>query len=322
MSKFKPPCAQKDFFPAMRLGAKKFVSSIDSLSAHKSKYALPFFNQFNVEIDAADVLPDHAARVAQVRSLKIDIVAQRQAVLQYNVSLESYIRDAFDSEKHDIMYEAAGNNYWDKAKGGDSNSVQALITSMVDFTTKRKVELEANKNMPTTFLADLTAAGAAFNKTNSDLEDAKAAVPNSKGEKNDACNAVFAKFNAISMDAQGLKDADKEWGKQFTFTTFLDQVRNTKNAGISGKVTDETGKIPIENATITIKGFDKVLETDDKGRYESPTLKEGTFSLVFEADGFETETIADAKVKTGVVTRVNVKMKAVENGAKTNGKKG
>ena len=191
MVKPKYSCLQKDLYPISRLGVKKLINIIDLLEVFKPKYSVGFFTNFMTEINAAESLPDHAARIAKVKNLSVDIAEKRAAALNYNVKLESYIRDAFDEEKYSTMFKAAGNEYWDKARGKDASSVLGLLSAMTEFTVSYKKELTANNNMPALFVDELKAVDADFRQTNSDLEDAEAFVSGSKDAKISTSNAVY-----------------------------------------------------------------------------------------------------------------------------------
>ena len=311
MVKTKYSCAQKDLYPISRLGVKKLMTVTDLLAEFKPKYSTGFFTNFTTEINAAESLPDHAARIAKVKNLTVDIIEKRATVLNYNVKLESYIRDAFDEEKQDALFKAAGNEYWDKAKKKDASSVLGLLSAMTEFVVDYKKELMANNNMPALFVDELKAVDADFRQINSDLEDAEGLVVGSKEAKIGASNAVYTKLMNCFSDAKALNDSDREWVDQFNFTTYWNQVKSTKNAGLSGKVTtEEDPKTGLENVLITIKGSIKADETDAEGRYEINSLSADKYMVTFEAEGYESQTI-EVTIKTGVTTRLNVKMKVL-----------
>ena len=283
----------------------------EPLKKLKGKYSDTFFSDFMSEIDDAESLPDHSARIARVKNLSVDIVEKRTTALNHNVKLESYIRDAFEEEKHVTMFKAAGNEYWDKAKNKDSSSVLGLLSAMTKFAVDYKKELLVKDNMPATFVDELTAADADFRQANSNLEDAKTLVLGSKDAKINASNAIYTKLMSCFMDAKALNDRDKEWVDQFSFATFWNQVKSTKNAGLSGKVTTkEDPKTGLEKVRITIKGSIKADETNAEGRYEISSLSADKYMVTFEAEGYESQTI-EVTIKTGVTSRLNVQLKAV-----------
>ena len=64
----------------------------------------------------------------------------------------------------------------------------------------------------------------------------------------------------------------------------------------------------IAGVTVTEPLTGKTAVSDKGGSYEIGPFSEDTYTLIFSADGYETQTIPGLDVKTGVVKRLNVEM--------------
>jgi Carboxypeptidase regulatory-like domain len=305
------PCAQEHLYPTCRVAIKKLATIKPRLVAHKPKYADPFFDNLLKNVNAADLLPDHAARKSSVDSLKVDIADDSKDVLKYSILLESYIRDAFPAAKYKIMCEAAGSNYWKKAQGGNLASLSALSTSMVQFVVDYTDILSADNNMPKTFLTDIKAIDTTFKSTNSQLTDAKTTLPDARDEKLEANNNIHSAVISALLDAQDLEPDNPAWAKTYTFTAMLSQVRGIPNAGFSGRITQKDSKKSIKDVQIIVENDDRIVLTEEDGRYEYTPLSMGKYKVTIIAAGYVTQMFENVVIKTGVMTRLNVKMIAV-----------
>jgi hypothetical protein len=97
---------------------------------------------------------------------------------------------------------------------------------------------------------------------------------------------------------------------KFSIVSIFAQIRGTKPSGLNGVVTHVGTKLPLENAKVSIVLFGKAVVTQKDGRFDFTPLTAGTYDLQIEAEGFETVFETKIEVKTGVVTRLNVKMVA------------
>ena len=99
--------------------------------------------------------------------------------------------------------------------------------------------------------------------------------------------------------------------KSFTFAAFRAEVETVRNAGLSGKITNILNKEALKGATITIKNYNKVAVTEKDGRFEITPLSADKYMVIVECPGFVTQIFEEVKIRTGMTTRLNVKMVAV-----------
>jgi hypothetical protein len=61
----------------------------------------------------------------------------------------------------------------------------------------------------------------------------------------------------------------------------------------------------------SLRDVTKSFVTDKSGKFEITPLSTDKYTVIVECAGFETQVFTDVKIKTGVTTRLNVKMVAV-----------
>jgi hypothetical protein len=179
------------------------------------------------------------------------------------------------------------------------------------FIEANKAEFCAQKRMAPNFPELFSAAAQAYKTSHSQWLAANLKGGLSKADaKVEANNAVYTGLMmGLAVGNLHFADTNATLAKQFMFSTLVAQVRTKGNAGISGKVTDATGK-PIKGAVISLEDGSKATETDENGKYELTPLSMGKYTVLCQAGGFVTQTFPDMPIQTGVTARLNVKMVA------------
>ena len=90
MSKPLYPCSQANLYETCRLIVKSALSILADLTAFKPKYTQAFFDQLSDKIEAADMLPDLAARQSLSKRLDLDLQAARDKIIVKFAMLQSY----------------------------------------------------------------------------------------------------------------------------------------------------------------------------------------------------------------------------------------
>ena len=301
-------CSQQDFYNAARLGIKICGDKVADLGKLKGKYTPEFFTFLLADVNAADQMPDADNRRAMRQNVRLDLVALKNKVLKLYGFLKSYIDEAYDADRRDLMYTAAGDGYAAKARAENWGSVTTLLSSAIPFTEKNKDHLTAKNNMPPTFLDDLKAAEQAF-KAGYDIFLAIEGGKVQADEKIAANNAVYTAIVSLLTDAQRVfKDEDPAFAKKLSFSALVAQTHGTKNAGLVGKITQTDGKTPIVGAIVSLAGTEKTTVTDSEGKYEFYPLSIGSYSVMVKADTYITQTVSEQNIKLGTVSRLNFQL--------------
>jgi hypothetical protein len=301
-------CSQQDLYNAGRLAWDLCQSKLPNFGAFKSKYTPEFVAQNRAELEAADRLPDAAARRANAVSARLDMLPIRDQIVTYMGWLKAYIDDAFDANKWDIMYNAAGQGYLQKAKFDSWGSVTALLSSAIPFIEENLAALTAKDNMPADFLKKFQDIELSFKAAYSIWLAADKAATEQTDEKVNANNNVYANIVAMLTDGQRLFQDDPANAKSFSFTVILDKTHGVRNAGLAGKAINATNQKGIKDVSLAVQGLDKATMTDKDGKYELTPLSAGKYTIIVTAKGFISQTFKDQPIKTGVMSRLNVIM--------------
>lgn len=311
MSKPLYNCAQANLYETCRLIVKSCLTILTDLTGFKPKYTQAFFDQLSDKIEAADMLPDLAARQSLSKRLDLDLQAARDKIVLKFSMLQSYIDECFTGGEVKIMYGEAGAARIAKVKKNNWVEMTQLMSSVLLFFDNHSPVLLANNNMPAQFETDFRALIAEAKSINNALDDANKAANEKKDEKIDANNDIFTSVSSVLTDVQRMYQDTQEKAKQYTFANFESQTHGIKNAGLSGKVLRDVNNFAIKGAKITIKNYEKTAETDKDGKFEITPLSSGKYTVIVECEGYITREFKDVVIKTGVTTRLNVLLTAV-----------
>ena len=313
MSKPLYHCSQANLYTACRLIVKSCLAILAELMGFKAKYIQAFFDQLSDDIDAADMLPDLPARQSLYKRLDLDLKAARDKIVVKFGLLQSYIDDSFDADKVKIMYEEAGSGRIPKVKKDNWSwaEMTQLISSVILFFDTHRVALMAKNNMPAQFETDFRALMDETKSINDACDAAYTAASEKKDEKIDANNDIFTRITAVLVDIQRMYLDNPAKAKQYTFAAFESQTHGVKNAGVAGKVVRDVNKFAQKDVRITIKDFDIVVMTDEKGRFEITPFSSGKYTIIVEKEGFVTQIFKDFKISTGVTSRLNIELVAI-----------
>lgn len=314
MSKALYPCSQANLYEASRLIVKSCLSILSDLTAFKPKYTQVFFDQLSDKIDAADMLPDLAARQSLSKRLDLDLQEARDKIVLKFAMLQSYIDECFTGGDVKIMYAEAGAARIPKVKKDNWTEMTQLMSSVLLFFDTHSAVLLANNNMPTVFETDFRTLIAEVKSINNDLDAAEKAAREKRDEKIDANNDIFTSVSGVLTDVQRMYQGNLEKAKQYAFSVFESQTHGVKNAGISGKVMQDVNKYVLDGVRITVKDFGKTAVTDKYGKFEITPLSSGKYTIIVEKEGYVTQIFKDFKISTGVTARLNVLLVAVAEG--------
>lgn len=97
------------------------------------------------------------------------------------------------------------------------------------------------------------------------------------------------------------------------FILSVSMFSQSNTGTITGVVTDPNGAV-VPNATVTVtnQGTNekRVVQTDNDGRYEIPSISTGIYSVEASASGFQAATVKDLRLAVGERARANIEIAA------------
>ena len=303
-------CSQPDLYNAVRIAWKAYLDNVDAFTQYSPFYKVALGTQKLADVDAADRLPDKAARQSVAKNARLELATARDGFMYQFGLLKSYINRIYQGSKRDLTMEAIGDGYAAKANSGNVGSLTALISSAVPYVEDNIAELTASNIMPPTFLAQLQAAAKATTEKYDAALAADQAVADNTDSKINANNALYADVKLMLTDAQSIFKNDANTLKLFVWATILDKTHGTRNAGVGGKITLDGTKNALAGVRVRILNTEKLVITDGEGRFEIAPLSMGSYTAIIEKEGYETLTLT-FEIKTGVTTRLNGALKMV-----------
>jgi hypothetical protein len=305
-------CSQPELYIICRKGWNLCGDNQSDFFGYKSKYIDAFITENLAAVDAADLMDDSKARYAFSQNLRVDLVEKKDAVVDVFHLLKGYISDAYLSTKVGTMNQAAGQQYYSKASACNWASVSAMLSSMLPFVVNHKAELMDNNNMPADFLTKVQTVKTEFDALYKEWNKADEAAYYETDAKITANNAIYNNLKTMLSDAQRIYRKDEVMALKFSVDDLMSQVRGTRPSNLSGTITNGANKAAIAKAQITIQELGLVMMTDDKGQFQFLSLPVGKYTVVIEAEGFETVKKTKFDIKASVSHRMLLKMSAVE----------
>lgn len=304
-------CSQNTLYAAAHVGIDRLIENIDDFTVLFPDYTLTFAQGLKAEIDAADALPDHDARKLLAENLWAEVDKQRKESAYLFGLFLSTIDRICDASLRDVTYDAAGRKHYMDAKNGDITKIIPMYSSLNPFINENWTALSTVGKMTTAQRDEFIAKQAAYKISFNALSAADRAVRDKKDEKINANNACYDSMMSYLKVGQRIYANDAVMAKLFTFASLKSEVETIRNAGLSGKITNTLNNDALKEATITIKDYNKVAVTDKFGRFEITPLSANRYTVIIACPNYETQTFNDVKIKTGVTTRLNVKMVAM-----------
>jgi Carboxypeptidase regulatory-like domain len=308
MATAKYASSQTSFYAMAHVGADRLTDNLGDFTKVDPDYTLVFAQGIKARIDAADALPDHDARklIAEALWTEVDKL-RKESAYQFGIFLSTIDRIC-DASLRDATYDAAGRKYYMAAKNGDVAQIIPMYSSLNPFISDNWDALSTVGKMTPAMRDDFIAKQATYKARYDAMTAAERVVTEKKDEKINANNACYDEMNAYLKLAQRIYADDPVMAKSFTFAALRSEVETVGNAGLSGKITNILNKDALKGATITIKDYNKVAVTEKSGRFDITPLSMGKYTVIVECPGYETQTFKEVKIRTGVTTRLNVKM--------------
>ena len=206
---------------------------------------------------------------------------------------------------------AIGDSYYAKAAINVWGNTASLSAQAIPYLENNFEELMSKGVIPASFPDKFKAAAKAHKDKYAEFFAIDQTVNELTAAKNNGDAVIYGHITNLNRVAQIIYKNNAETADLFAWTNVLDQIQGVKNAGAGGKVTIEGTKDGrLDNVKVGIVGTDKTTVTDSKGRFNFSPLSAGKYTLTFEEEGYEAQTL-EVAVNTGITSRVNVAMKAI-----------
>ncbi len=300
-------CTQQEMYTLSRTVLTSLEEHVTDFSNFKPKYDAVFIAAADVALEAARQLPDEQARGEAAETARKELGLLNTDVLNKFQDLKSYIFDAYDAELRKMQYEAAGQDYYDKASDKNWDSTKGLLMSASTYISNRSAVLSANNNMPPTFPPEFDALKLLFETKHQFFLQAEEQERVQTAEKINANNAVYATTTGICKDGQKIFRKNKEVKQQFVIEDVMFLISGTGTAGVKGTVTDSVSGLPIEGVTVLVEQHDKTDVTDVAGKYSIKQVAAGSYTVSFSKAAYVSVSVAH-EVNTGTMGTLNVQM--------------
>ena len=304
-------CNTQELYSAARLGWDSCSEHLTDFTAFKAKYTADYITAKLAEIDTAANLPDDQARNAKAESERITLTQIADTCLANWQKLKRYIADAFPAEQQKPNLEAAGYQYYDKAGNYNWDSLQGLLTAGQTYITNNLAVLQANQNMPATFVSNFSSEKTAFDTLHQQFLQSEELSQQGTEAKIIANNTVYSNLMSMFLDGQEIYKTNEVIKKQFVFEQVLNLVSGTGTAGIKGYITIFGTNTPIQGAKIGIDKINKTTLSDQDGKYQILQVAADTYTIKIAAEEYTQELFENVVIKTGTVSMLSAALKPI-----------
>ena len=306
MIKPKYNCSQDELYQACFLLATSLEEELGKFD-FKQRYQQPgYVSTFRDNIRAARLIPDDGQRKAQHIFLRTPLVTLIDTLFKsLSAKLRVYIRDAYKNPTDEAAaLVAAGFERHEAATKYDWDAVTGFMTAAISFTEANTTALEANLNMPASFITELKnfrdiiepGIDAFLNK----LEN----TPTGTQEKIIANNAIYDEAIKICGDGQVAFIDNEAKRHQFVWDRIIERITPPGAAGLKVDVRNGATNEFEPGVVLSIQqeGLPaKTATTDSEGYLELINLEVGPYVGFLRKPGFE-DTPVELNISTGVIS--------------------
>jgi hypothetical protein len=222
--------------------------------------------------------------------------------------LKRYISKAYPENQQKPKLEEAGSLDYLKASQKNWEKVRSLNQAALNFLNNNQATLQANNNMPPTFIADYITPKETFQTQHQSFLDAEETARQGTQDKITANNLVHKNLMDMLLDGQEIFKTNDAVKRQFIFTELLFLVSGAGTAGVRGTIANSNNGELIVNASVIANPGGKTAITNEDGRYLISPLAAGEFTIEIIADGYETQTIENHIVIKGTISTLNIEL--------------
>ena len=304
-------CSQQDLYTGGRIEWQLYAPRWKDFNDYSPNFTKGFGLERIAEIDANERLLDRASRSALSVAVTQELKAATKDFLHHYLFFKSYVQSIYDPSVHELKMAAIGDGYYAKAAINVWGNTASLSAQAIPYLENNFEELMSKGVIPASFPDKFKAAAKAHKDKYAEFFSIDQTVNELTAAKNNGDAVIYGHITNLNRVAQIIYKNNAETADLFAWTNVLDQIQGVKNAGAGGKVTIEGTKDGrLDNVKVGIVGTDKTTVTDSKGRFNFSPLSAGKYTLTFEEEGYEAQTL-EVAVNTGITSRVNVAMKAI-----------
>jgi hypothetical protein len=305
-------CTQAELYLCCRLGFTSCSENLAAFTAFKSKYTSTYITTNLAAIDAAENLPGNQARSAQSETYRLELVELGNTCRSNFQSLKRYIDEAFAPEMQKPQYEAAGQQYYEKASQNNWAALSSLNTYADNYITAHTAILSSAGYMPSTFATQYSTDRDAFTAKHLQFMNQEEQDEEGTQAKIIANNDIYTSLINMCLDGQEIFKNDTAKYKQFVFADILIKASSAGTAGIRGKVTSSVDSSPIANAAIQILDTSYTTATDADGNYLIKPLAVGRYDVRFSAPPlYRDKVINNFQISTGTTSTLDAELDPV-----------
>lgn len=305
-------CTQQELYTICRTAWAACTSHLPAFTNFSPSYDSAFIADRILEIKEAELVPDQYTRQEISETYRVKLDEQSQLCTDAYQSLKRYIVKAYPANLHKILFNSAGQEYFEKAANNNWDSVNLLNNSVSTFLDNHLSELTANQVMPPSFVNNFNLIRAKFDTLHAPFLNEENNLPQGTQDKIIANNKIYTAVMNMLLDGQDIFKRNDAIKKKFVFSDLHYLASGAGTSGIKGYITDSLTLMPIKDVTVTFFGSNKSTTTDSEGRYEILQVAAGTYTIKYTKEGYNTVVIENHEIKTGTLSTASLSMKPVE----------
>ena len=301
MTKSKYSVSRVTLYLILRMIATNLRDKQTDFHDFKAFYTLLYITAFDNAISATELLPTEAQRDALAKEEHLAL-APLAEISRFNFKdLERYAASTWtDPATFEAKMIVAGKHYYTGASHDNWSDCKEMNRLANQFTIDNATALEAGMNMPTSFLAKILLGKTNFADKYSSFVTEESAKGIKQTTKMDAENDLWKQATKIICpDGIAIARHDEDFSDLFTIEEIKQLVALGGGSGLKGDVLTGVASMPLETVTVHIVELDVTFETEIHGKFRSPSIAHGTYTVTFTKPGYVTVT------KTGVIINVH-----------------
>lgn len=216
--------------------------------------------------------------------LRLDLLEDGAAVVALLKSSMWYISEAFLGDK--MKLKETGLDILKTGRRITREVNVSIIKKLGPFLNKHKKELEANDNMPATFIKEFNTATDRYLNSLEKTVHAESTFTETNKQLIEDLQARYAVLNKMLKAADVVFLEDAALRKMFTLTALKRQARSIKKTKLVGYIRMEGSKKRIAKAIVSIQNHPTLTtSSDNTGRFEIE-LEKGIYNLMVKAPGY------------------------------------
>ncbi|MBL7815814.1 MAG: carboxypeptidase regulatory-like domain-containing protein [Saprospiraceae bacterium] len=305
-------CSASDLADVIRLGLFDYEQYQPRFAAHKpSKYTATYGTETQTLLKDFVTMEDFQSHAKTVQTARDAFTNEVKSVAVLFKMLKNYINElTADKTLRTNHYKEAGQQLFDELSANSAEGNDKLLGAMIRFVQTYQAELTA-KDLPADFVQQLKDKQTRLSNTHKAWLTAKETASAASDTKIAAGNELKSRLAMLFADAQVVFQEEKDIAKKFVWDTLLTKVRGARETGLNGKTINASIEKAAGGITVSIPSLNLSVVSDANGRYEFPSLPEGTYDIEAKGDGFKTLVVEKRVVKAGVVGRLNLALEMV-----------